>query len=67
MVQRGEYFGLALEPGETLGITRDRGWQHLDGDGALQRGVGGAIDLAHTASPEGTNDFVAADACAWGE
>ncbi len=58
MVQRGQHFGLALEPGEAVGILRDRFRQDLDGDGPLQAGVGGAIHLAHAAFAEEADDFM---------
>jgi hypothetical protein len=32
MVQSGQYFSFALEPGEAIGIRGHRLWQHLDGD-----------------------------------
>ena len=35
--------------------------QHLDGDGAVQAGVGGLVDLAHAAGAEGGVDLVGAE------
>ena len=52
MIQRGEDFRFALEPGEPLGIGRDRVGQDLDRDVPLQPRVGGAIDLAHPAGAD---------------
>jgi hypothetical protein len=60
MVQRGENFGLTLEPCKPIGIGRHCRWQHLDRDLPLQVCVGGAIDLAHPSGPDGSGDFVRA-------
>ena len=35
--------------------------QHLDGDRAVQAGVGGLVDLAHAARAEGGVDLVGAE------
>ena len=35
--------------------------QHLDGDGAVQAGVAGLVDLAHTPGAEGGLDLVRAE------
>jgi hypothetical protein len=64
MVQCGEDFSFALEPGKTLWITRHRSRQHFDRHLTLQGGVRGAIDLAHTAGTERAGDFVRAEALA---
>src|SRR5688572_15724966 len=47
MIEPGEYFGFALETHQTLALGRHRLGQHLDGDGALQVGIGRAVYLAH--------------------
>ena len=52
MIQRGQHFRFAAEPGEPIGIGGDGRRQHLDRDLALQIRIGGAVDLAHAASPE---------------
>ena len=66
MVQRGERLRLALEPGEPLGILRERVGQDLDRHVATERRVARAIDLAHAAGAEGGEDFVRAEAaCRW--
>ena len=39
---------LALEPLFQIGISRDILRQHLDGDRAVEAGVRGFVDLAHT-------------------
>ena len=67
MVQRGERLRFALEAGEALRILRERLGQHLDRHLAPERGVGGAIDLAHAAGAEGGEDFVGAEAGAGSE
>ena len=36
--------------------------EHLDGDGAVQAGVAGFVDLAHAASPQLGLDFIRAEA-----
>ena len=64
MVQRGEHFSLALEPGKTLWITRQRSRQHFDRHLTLQVGVRGAIDLTHAARTDWGGDFVRAEALA---
>ena len=46
MVQRGNRAGFALEPLLQIGVIGDMLGQHLDGDGAVQAGVGGFVDLA---------------------
>ena len=35
--------------------------QHLDGDGAVQAGVTGVLDLAHAARAEGGFDLIGAE------
>ena len=47
MVQRGEHFGFALEPGEALGILRDRLRQDLDRDVRAS----GSVSVARYTSP----------------
>ena len=37
--------------------------QHLDGDGAVEAGVGGFVDLAHAPGAEGGVDLVGAEGC----
>ena len=67
MVQRREDCGLALEPGEPLGVLCELFGQHLDRDVASQARVGGAIDLAHAAHAEWGDDLVRAEASAGGQ
>ena len=64
MVQRGEDFRFALEPGQPLAVGRHRVGQDLDGDLSLEVGVGGAIDLAHSAHADLRGNFVRAESSA---
>ena len=56
-------FGLALEPGERVGILGEVGRQHLDGDVAIEPRVARAVDLAHSAGAQRSQDRVWAEAC----
>ena len=67
VVQRGDGAGLALEPLLQVRIGRDMLGQHLDGDGAVQAGVGGLVDLTHAAGAEGGVDLVGAEGGAGGQ
>ena len=56
---------LALKPLEPLAqirIVRHVRRQHLDGDGAVQAGVTGFVDLTHAARAEGGDNFIRAQA-----
>ena len=53
--------GLALEPLFQIGIAGDMLGQDLDGDGTIQAGVGGFVDLAHAALADEGGDFVRAN------
>ena len=64
MVQAG---GFALEALAEIGIVGDVRGQDLDGNGAVQAGVGGFVDLAHTARAEGGFDLIRAECGAWAE
>ena len=61
MAQGGDRLGLALEPLFQIGIRRDMLGKHLDGDGAVEAGVTGLVDLAHAARAEGGVDLVGAE------
>ena len=50
--------GLALESLAELRIRCERCWKNLDGHGAIEPRVTGAIDLSHAARAEGGHDFV---------
>ena len=52
--------GLKLSPLLQIGIRGDMLGQHLDGDAAVEAGVGGFVDLAHAARAEGSVDLVGA-------
>ena len=59
MVEAGEDLGLPLEPGEPVRIVREGVGQDLQGDLAVEQGVGGLPDLAHAAlTNEGGNVIV---------
>jgi hypothetical protein len=64
MIQRRERLRLAREPGEAFGVERERLGENLDGDLAIEPGVGRAIDLAHAAGAERGLDLVGAEASA---
>ena len=49
---------LALEARPAVGVRGQGGRQHLDGDGAVETGIPGAIDLAHPARADGARDLV---------
>ena len=61
MVQAGDRLGFALEPLLQIGISGDMRGQHFDGDSAVQAGISGFVDLAHTPSAEGSVDLVGAE------
>ena len=67
MIERGEDFGLALEPRQPLSVLGHVGRQHLEGDLALQRRVLGPVDLAHAAGAQEGEDFVGAEPGAGGQ
>jgi hypothetical protein len=67
MIEPGEHFGFALETCQPLAIGRHGLGQHLDGDGALQVGIGRAVDLAHAAGAEFAGDFIWAESSARSE
>jgi hypothetical protein len=63
MIERSEQFRLTLETGEPFCILGQRSRKYFDGDGALQVGVGGAINLAHPTHAERTDDLILPQAC----
>ena len=67
MIERGERLRLACEPGESVGIARERIRQDLQRDIAIELRVAGAIHLAHAAFANLRGDFVDAEANAGGE
>ena len=58
MVQRGENFGLALKPCQTLRVLSQGSGQNLDRHLAIELRVSGAIYLAQPAGPDGRKDFI---------
>lgn len=51
-------YSLLLETSQAFGIAHRADSQYFDGDFASQPWVAGAVDFAHTPSPEGGDDFV---------
>jgi hypothetical protein len=62
MIQRGENFSLALEPGEAIGIVNEQVGQNLQGDIAIQLRIAGSVDLTHTAFADQGGDFIRTEA-----
>ena len=58
MVERRQRARLAVEHRKPKGIGGKRQWQNLDRDVAVQPRVMRAIDLAHAADAEDTDDLV---------
>ena len=58
VVEGGQDLGLALEPGEPIGIGGEGLGEELERDLAAQGRVGGAVDLTHAPGPEGRGDLV---------
>jgi hypothetical protein len=58
MVQAGDRLGLALEPPLQVGIGRDVCGEDFDGDGAVQAGIAGFVDFAHSSCADRREDFV---------
>ncbi len=65
VIERRQQLRLALETRHALGIIGQRRGQQLQRDVAAQRGIAGAIDLAHAAGTEQRDDFVRAEDSAW--
>src|SRR5262249_56840552 len=58
MIQRGQDLGFTFEPGQVITIDSEFGWQHLEGDVAIQLRVTRAKHLAHPATAEGRENFI---------
>ncbi len=58
MIQRREHLGLAAEPGDAVGILRERRGQYLDRSVAVELRIAGTIDLPHPARADGADDLV---------
>ena len=62
VVQAGDGLRFALEAGAAVRVGADLGREDLDGDGAVEAGVAGLVDLAHAAGADGGEDLVRAEA-----
>ena len=58
VVQRRGGAGLTLEAGQSLWVTGEVLWQHLDGDITIKLRIPRPIHLSHAALTERFNDFV---------
>jgi len=58
MVERREDVGLALEPGEALGVAGEGIGEQLEGDVAPELGIPRAIHLTHPTRAEQADDLV---------
>ena len=61
MIERGQEFGFAVEASQGLGMAREFRGENLDRDIAFLLRVARAIDLAHSACPDGCQNYVRAD------
>ena len=67
MIQRREYFRLALKARDPIVVSREGRRQDLDGDLALQLGIGGPIHLSHSAFADLRSDLEDAETGPWGQ
>ena len=67
MVQGSGGAGFLGETLQAVLVSGERGGQNLDGDGAVEAGVAGAIDFAHSAGSDGRKDFVGTETASSGE
>ena len=58
MVQRGCGVGFLLETAQAVGVGGQRLGQDLDGDFAVEPGVVGAVDFAHSTRTKGCANFI---------
>jgi hypothetical protein len=49
VIEGGEHLRLTLESRQSIRLARHAFWESLDGDVAMQLGVAGPIDFAHSA------------------
>ena len=61
MIQGRHSQGFALEPLLQIRISGNMFTQHLDGDGAIEAGIGGLVNFTHPACAEGRFDPVRAE------
>jgi hypothetical protein len=64
MVQARDGSGFALEALALIWIDRKVLGKNFDGNGTVEAGVIGFVDLAHPAGAKGREDFVRAKTCA---
>jgi hypothetical protein len=64
MIQRCHDLRFTFEPRQPLGISGEQLRQDFDGDIAIELRVAGAVDLAHAAGPDGSEDLVRAESSA---
>ena len=57
VTQAGDGLRLALEARAAVRVGAELGREDLDGDGAVEAGVAGLVDLAHAACPDGGLDL----------
>ena len=67
MVERRQHLRLAAEPRQPVGVAREGVGQDLERDVTIELGVAGAVDLAHSAGADGTEDFVRTKTSSAGE
>ena len=67
VIQRRDGTGFALEAVLKFGTGGKMRGENLDGDGAVEAGVIGAVDFAHAAGAERGLNFVGAEFCARGQ
>ncbi len=67
MIESSDGTGFLLEAAQTVSVRRKGRGKNFDGDDAIEAGVAGAIDLAHTAGAERCKDFIRAEFRAAGE
>ena len=58
MLQAGDGAGFAFEAGTKLRTGVQMSRENFDGDGAIEAGVAGAVDLAHASGADGRLNFV---------
>ena len=67
MIEGRNGTGFLLEAAQAIGIGGKGSGENFDGDDAIEAGVAGAINLAHTAGAERCKDFIRAEFRAAGE
>ena len=67
VVERGEEPRLALETGQPFRVAGEGVGERLDGHVAAEPGVAGAVDLAHAAGAEGSENLVGSEFRSGGE